>query len=751
MRQLTPFCEGWTFCGPANGLDVGNPPGGERVHLPHTAQTLPLNYFDEKIYQRAYLYTTNLPWMPDFEDKAVSLVFDGVMADAKVFVNGTLVAHHSDGYTPFEAVLTGHLRQGNNVISVHLNGEENPQIPPFGGQIDYLTYAGIYREVWLKVVPPISIENVHVRTSDVLTTSKTVTVTMYLRRPQMEGVECSAVTEIVTETGEIIARGEATLRKDSNAFVFESIEGVSLWTPEKPVLYYAHISITTDEGVDQVTVPFGFREAEFRADGFYLNGKHLKLRGLNRHQSYPYVGYAMGRRAQERDAEVMKRELKCNIVRTSHYPQSKWFLDHCDRIGLMVFEEIPGWQHIGGADWKKAALANVRAMIERDWNHPSIILWGVRINESADDHGLYSEANRLARSLDPTRPTGGVRCIENSEFLEDVYTMNDFWMGANEALRGNRPPAPLRRQEDVTGLGKTVPYLVTEYNGHMFPTKRSDSEERQAEHVMRHLQVLDAAYGDPSVSGAIGWCMADYNTHRDFGSGDKICYHGVLDMFRQPKFAAWVYRSQCDPSDEPVLKPVTYWARGERSIGGILPLIILTNCEEVSFQYGDHPEKRIMPDRETFPNLPYAPVIVDDRFVAPAEVGAWGMTWKDGNITGYVTGKPVARVTLLANPVPEALVIRADTDRLSSEPKDATRLVITGHDGAGQLMPFLDDVISIDIQGPARIIGPDILVLKAGSAALWIETTGGTGKITVSVFGQRLGSGTVTIAATADG
>ncbi len=112
------------------------------------------------------------------------------------------------------------------------------------------------------------------------------------------------------------------------------------------------------------------------------------------------------------DAEIMKHTLKCNVVRTSHYPQSTWFLDHCDRVGLLVFEEIPGWQHIGGEAWKQESIRNISRMIERDWNHPSIIIWGVRINEIAGSpHDFYAETNRIARELDPTRQTGGVRHI----------------------------------------------------------------------------------------------------------------------------------------------------------------------------------------------------------------------------------------------------------------------------------------------------------------------------------------------------
>ena len=228
----------------------------------------------------------------------------------------------------------------------------------------------------------------------------------------------------------------------------------------------------------------------------FRSGKNVKIRGLNRHQSWPYVGYAMPARAQIRDADILKNELNVNTVRTSHYPQSIEFLDRCDEIGLLVFEEIPGWQHIGPAEWKDVAVKNVEEMILRDWNHPSIIIWGVRINESADDDELYARTNAVARALDPHRQTGGVRCIDNSSFLEDVYTMNDFVNSGGDIA--------LRPQEDITGLGKKVPYLVTEYNGHMYPTKKFDCEERQNEHVLRHLRVQNASYRDESISGAIG-------------------------------------------------------------------------------------------------------------------------------------------------------------------------------------------------------------------------------------------------------
>ena len=130
---------------------------------------------------------------------------------------------------------------------------------------------------------------------------------------------------------------------------------------------------------------FGFREIHYKNDGLYLNGKKIKLRGLNRHQSFPYVGYAMPKSAQYKDAEILKYSLGVNTVRLSHYPQSNHFMDRCDELGILVFDEIPGWQHIGDSkEWRELAKENVREMIMKDWNHPSVFIWGVRINESKD-------------------------------------------------------------------------------------------------------------------------------------------------------------------------------------------------------------------------------------------------------------------------------------------------------------------------------------------------------------------------------
>jgi beta-galactosidase len=315
--------------------------------------------------------------------------------------------------------------------------------------------------------------------------------------------------------------------------------------------------------------------------------------------------------------------------------------------------------------------------------------------------------------------------------------MNVFVLGREEMHGVNHGRIALRSQAEVTGLTRPVPYMITEFNGHMHPTKRADPEQRQAEHVTRYLQVLNATYGDPQIAGSIGWCMADYNTHKDFGSGDRVCHHGVTDIFRIPKFAAAVYASQGDPEGGIVLEPVTYWARGERNIGGVLPMIVLTNCDEIELRYGDGRSKRIGPDFETYPHLPHPPVIIDHRAFSADELGRWGMQWQDATVAGYRNGEEVVSVRLAAAPVPALLEVKADDLALLSSEKDAVRVTVRALDQVGRLLPYLDDPIVINVSGAARLIGPSTLTLRGGATGFWVETTGVSGKIDVSVSSPR--------------
>jgi beta-galactosidase len=178
------------------------------VELPHNAVDLPLSYFDERSYQRPFTYQRVIAWEDRFEGREVALLFEGAMADAHVWVNGAEVVRHRDGYTPFEAPLSPHLRRGDNLVTVRLDGSENPDIPPFGGQIDYLTYAGLYREVSLRVTAPLWIRNVKVETPEPLAVRKAVRARVILSG---EGA-ARVVARLLDPDGREVARAEAPRR-----------------------------------------------------------------------------------------------------------------------------------------------------------------------------------------------------------------------------------------------------------------------------------------------------------------------------------------------------------------------------------------------------------------------------------------------------------------------------------------------------------------------------------------------------------
>ncbi len=394
----------------------------EQITLPHNAVDVPLNYFDETKLHQTFSYYYPLTCSEADLSSQWLMKFDGALCDSRVYVNGQLALTHHDGYTPFEVRLTPFLKAGDNLISVLLSGVENPEIPPFGGRIDFLCFPGIYRDVFLTRHDDIRIKNIKIETKNVLIQPE-VTVDVRLETFNNSAADGEISLSLIDPCGTTLTTKTIpmTSQQEHVCSTFVLSDG-KLWDCDNPQLYSIHCELSSPNATDCYRARFGIREACFNTDGFYLNGQRLQLTGINRHQSYPYIGYAMGKSGQEFDAEVIKYDYGFNLVRTSHYPQSSHFLNRCDEIGLLVFEEIAGWQHVGDEHWQKKSLVNVQGMIERDWNHPSIILWGVRVNESADYHQFYSQSNKLARELDPSRQTGGVRCIQDSEFLEDVYT-----------------------------------------------------------------------------------------------------------------------------------------------------------------------------------------------------------------------------------------------------------------------------------------------------------------------------------------
>ena len=769
------------------------------VRIPHTVKETPFHYFDESIYQMVSGYRKLLSVPADWQGKKLLLTFDAVGHDATLFINGIKAAEHHTGYTAFTTDITDHVKYGeDNVITVKCDSRESLNTPPFGFVIDYMTYGGIYRDVYLDVKENVFLKDIFIKTKlaekyddegiQRVKSSQIISDVMIEGLSEVIGTDSFdelAIRQFFRKTGDAAYRVIAENKLSEldpkegvreNIFEFSALSGdVELWDIDNPALYEVKTELLKDGDVlDVIETKIGFRRAQFKMNGFYLNGKKLKLRGLNRHQSYPYVGYAMPRSMQERDADILKNELGLNAVRTSHYPQSQYFIDRCDEIGLLVFTEIPGWQHIGDDDWKNQAVENVREMVTQYRNHPSIILWGVRINESVDDDDFYTRTNELCHKLDPTRQTGGVRYLKKSSLLEDVYTYNDF--------SHNGPNKGCDKKSDVTS-DMDKPYLISEYNGHMFPTKAFDWEEHRLEHLRRHANVLDEVAKQTDISGSFGWCMFDYNTHKDFGSGDRICYHGVMDMFRNPKLAAAIYEIQQD--EHPVLKITSSMDIGEHpgSVRG--DVYILSNADSVKmYKNGRFLKEYFMKD-SPYQNLKHGPILIDDyigdaiiegepdmgrkeaedlkslfnevskvglnslskKMLAKASfvsvkyrislndavalynkyIGDWGGESTEFKFEAIKDGEVIKE--LVVSPITShKLETEVSNTTLKEENTyDVAAVRITDIDNNGLVLPYSNESVSLSTVGPIEVIGPNIISLQGGMGGTYVKTTGKAG------------------------
>ena len=768
------------------------------VRIPHTVKETPYHYFDEHDYQMVSGYVRKLKVEAGWKGKCLLLTFQAVGHDAVVYVNGSKVGEHHCGYTAFTVDISEAVNYGaENTIVVRCDSNETLNVPPFGFVIDYMTYGGIYRDVYLEIKEKNHIEDLYIATrianryvrpedrEEILRCKKSQVFSQIKLAGKAEGKKL-VQTLTRKDSEEVVATGSMVFAEGENDTELSFFTGdVELWDIENPALYEMKTELFDADGtlLDDRKDVFGFRKAVFKERGFYLNGRKVKIRGLNRHQSYPYVGYAMPASMQVNDAKILKYELGANAVRTSHYPQSHDFISACDELGLLVFTEMPGWQHIGDEDWKDQAVENVKDMIVEYRNHPSIILWGVRINESVDDDAFYGRTNAVAHELDPYRQTGGVRCYKKGSLLEDVYTYNDF-------LHDGKKKG-CDKKSDVTPDMKK-PYLISEYNGHMYPTKAFDWEEHRMEHMIRHANVLDEVAKQKNISGSFAWCMFDYNTHKDFGSGDRICYHGVMDMFRNPKLAAALYAAQQE--ERPVLELSSTMDIGEHPGSNRGRIYIISNADSVKMYKNGVFIKEYKPEDSEYIFMNHGPILIDDYIGDTLEInenmphkqaedvkkllndtaryglyglpkamylkalkmilsyhmkmsdavelynkyiGDWGGASKSYRFEAEKDGEIVK--TLEISPMTKgSLVLTADhTELCEDHTYDVAAVRIRAVDENGNLLPFMNDPVIFKTTGAIELIGPEVAALAGGMGGTYVKTIGkkGKGKLTVTTQG----------------
>ena len=739
------FNRGWLFGGQyVTGAEQAGYADGAfaPVTVPHTVVPLSWGDWDHTTWENVFIYRKHFagdgltgPGGRVFAD------FDGVVCNASVYVNGVSVATHQGGYLPFRAELSGHLTSGDNVLAVVVDARwlnVPPDNPPGGtASVDYLQPGGIYRDVRLRLVPPVFIADVFAQPVNVLTPARRqLRLQVTLDAARVPGGAATVTAQLLDGSAEVArAATRVTITATGTSVVtltMTGLEQVGLWSPASPQLYTLRTTLHPVPGsaaqphVYDVTT--GFREAVFTTDGFYLNGDRQPIFGLNRHQHFPFLGLAACARLQRRDAEILKNELNCTMVRCSHYPQSPHFLDACDELGLMVWEETPGWNYVGDAAFQQLVLGNVHDMVVRDRNRPSVIMWGTRLNETANYVDLYAQTRQTADDLDGTRPTTGAMDIySTSDWAQDVFGYDDYHSSDGAATL--QPPLP------------GVPYLISEAVGALdgSPTFRwTDSGAVLASQGVMHAQVHDIAQGEAGYAGLLGWCAFDYAS---LNGGMRIWLNlktpGVMDLFRVPKPGAGFYRSQVPSADQPVILPLFFWDYGPSSpVNGPGPdSAIATNCDRLELFVDGRHLGTALPDTDSYPNLACPPAFAD--------LSVPGTGLPELRIDGYVGTTLAATVTMASDPARDRLGLTVDDTSIVADGSDTTRVTFRALDAYGHQRPYVTGDVTLALTGPGVLVGdnPFAFGTYGGVGGAFVRSTvGGTGRVTVTATHPVLGS-----------
>jgi beta-galactosidase len=750
---------GWSFKG--NSSTSGQQRQHNRadlspVDLPHCVSSLSWQKWDPASWQDVWLYQRSFDVSKDLRGLRLFLHFDRIMVGAAPAVNGHSLVPHLGGFLPFEREITGLVNEGTNLLSISVDSRWS-NIPPAGSpkgpaSIDYMLPGGICGSAELRVVPHVFIRDVFAKPVNVLGSDRRLEITC--------GIDCGvdAPTPIrllasLQKDRQVIAQTSRSVditqdRQDISLALGDLKEAI-LWDVESPHLYDLVVTLFLHgQAIHATTTRVGFREARFELDGFFLNGKRLQLFGLNRHELYPYVGFAAPPRTLRRDAEYLRHHLNCNIVRCSHYPQSEAFLDACDEVGLLVWEEIPGWQYLGDASWRELAVQNVEEMVRRDRNHPSIVIWGVRINESANDPDLYRRTSEIAKSLDGSRPTSGSMTPSSTkgwreQWREDVFAFDDYHAEADGSV-GIQDPLP------------GVPYLVAEAVGQFaygtannFSRKyrRAGDPVEQADQAILHAQAHSKGAANPRCSGVIAWCAFDYASLINAYAGVKC--PGVCDIFRFPKLGASFYLAQVDPSVRLVLEPNFYWDFGPRTPSG--PgnhAAIFSNCARIEVFIDGKLHARVEPDRKAYPNLKHAPFFVDLTIDGAGKPELRPALHPELRIDGYIADTLSLSRSFSSDKSGDRLRLRTEDTEIEADGSDAARVEFGVVDKFGAARPFAEGEIKFELTGPGVIVGdnPFLLDDSGGVGAIWIKSQPGRGgKITLSAVHKILGPESLTI------
>ncbi|MFI3264184.1 MAG: glycoside hydrolase family 2 TIM barrel-domain containing protein [Rikenellaceae bacterium] len=703
----------------------------ERVALPHTANIEPLTVNDQ--WQGLCWYRKNFDIKNYSADKIYLFEFDGAMNQTTIWINGAEVKRAQGGYLPIVFDATPYLKAEGNTMAVRLNNTDNPVTGPKPLAIlDFNMYGGIYRNVWL-------IEKSKTHITNSILADRTASGGIFVSFPKV--AKEKSIVKIQTHVANEDSKSK-TLRVKYDIYDGESLvvsheckpqklatyansefvaniamEQPKLWSPASPNLYRAEVSLYDgEELLDKEETTFGIRVVTFKNNQMYVNGEKTYLRGVNRHQEYPFIGYALSDNAQYRDAKRIK-DAGFDYVRLSHYPQSPAFMKACDELGLFVADAILGWQYYAeNDDFKNHAYESARNLIRRDRNHPCVLAWEVSLNETQMPVPFMQVLHNIVHQEYPGEN------VYSCGWMDDVY---DIYFQARQ-----------HRIKYPDHVSDHKPYMVSEYgdweyysnnaglNQHQHSKeKRLELSSRQFRsngeaRLIQQAYNLQESHNDNMMTHATGdsyWVMYDYNR----GYHDEIEASGIMDIFRLPKFGYDFYASQKSPEASVVLKIASYWDENSP-----IDVRVFSNCDEVKLYLNNKLVASQTPDKNKISTkLSHAPFTFKVGEFAAGTLRA----------EGYIDGKKVASTEVTTASAPKQLKIWIDESGRQAEAgcKDAIFLYVAAADKKGNICYSYTDPIEIEVDDKIIIVNPNEIITEAGIATALLQIRDVSGTATV--------------------
>ena len=735
------------------------------VSLPNGIEYLPteasgcINYQGEAWYRKHFTPDAAL------KGKKLFLHFEAIMGKSKVFVNGKQLTEHFGGYLPVVVDVTDVLDwNGDNVIAVWADNSDDPSYPPGKAQdvLDYTYFGGIYRDCWLIahnnifITDPnyadevaggglfVAYDNVSDASADVLLkiqvrneTKKSFTGIVEYELQQPDGKQVAFLnTKIRVKPGKSVSSSDKLLVKDP-----------LLWSPSSPALYNLLVRIRDEQGnvIDGYRRRIGIRSIEFKGkEGFWLNGKPYDkpLIGANRHQDFAVVGNAVANSIHWRDAKKLK-DVGMEVIRNAHCPQDPAFMDACDELGLFVIVNTPGWQFWNDApEFAQRVYSDIRHLVRRDRNHPSVWLWEPILNETWYPADFAKNTN---------------------DIVHVEYPYPSCYCGSDSEARGHEvfpvlfahpqnadPEWALKHADD------TKTYFTREWGDNVDDWNSHNSPSRVARNWGEQAMLIQAQhYASPSYPYTsydalfqtsrqhVGGCLWHSFDHQRGYHPDPF-YGGIMDVFRQPKFSYYMFMAQRPPVKSDLIAetgPMVFIANEMTPFSG-KDVVVYSNCDEVRLTFNKDGKTATYKKDKNRKGMP-SPVITFPGMYDFMVDKALSRDRKQDDVyllaEGLIDGKVVATHKVTPARRPEKLLLWVDSEgtNLEANGSDFVTVVAAVADKQGNIKRLNNYFIKFNVEGEGRLLGgSDVMAnpapVKWGTAPILVQSTLKPGKIKVT-------------------